>query len=173
MKILLVRHSKADYTPCMERGFIGIGLEMAELTDEGIKMAQDASLNPIFIDSQIIISSPFPRALNTAAILSKKLSLDLLTDINFREHTLDMTQQAKSFDELNEISIDFEKCNGIIPLEKNKKWEEKSSLKNRALLAINKYTKYDKIIVVTHGTLINALTGVKDVKYCGIVEYEI
>ncbi len=172
MNVIFIRHSKADYKECMRRGFIGLGLDFAELTEEGIKIAKEASNNPIFADADIIVSSPFPRALHTAAILSRTLNLDLVTDIDFREHTLDITQQARTLGELKEIAKEFESHNGIPPEGKKVTWESKADLQNRVNLALKKYLNYNKIIVVTHGMLMYELTGAFAVPYCGIVEYE-
>ena len=174
MKVLLVRHSKAVYQPCMERGFVGFGLDMAGLDDEGVKIANEASLNPVFCGSQLIVSSPFTRALQTAAVLSRKLNLDLVVEIDLREHAMDLTQREKTCDERNLLASDYVKCNGIIPLGESRRWEEMAALRERALLVLGKYKHYGKIVAVTHGLLINALRNdIKSIDYCQAIEYEI
>ncbi|MDY3908897.1 MAG: phosphoglycerate mutase family protein, partial [Eubacterium sp.] len=44
---------------------------MAPLTELGIKQAEEVSLSPLLEGCQVIVSSPYTRALQTAAIISK------------------------------------------------------------------------------------------------------
>ena len=37
MEVIVMRHGERDYEPCHERGFIGQGLELAPLTENGEK----------------------------------------------------------------------------------------------------------------------------------------
>lgn len=71
MKIIFIRHGEPDKTLVDYRGFIGQGRDMAPLTSTGITQAEEASLNPLLKNCQIIISSPYTRALQTAAVISK------------------------------------------------------------------------------------------------------
>jgi len=41
MEVIVMRHGERDYQPCHDRGFIGQGLELAPLTDNGIKQAEE------------------------------------------------------------------------------------------------------------------------------------
>ena len=143
------------------------------MTEEGIKITENACNDPLLADAEIIISSPFTRALHTAAILSCKLNLDLITEIDFREHTLDMTQQVGTTDELKELWADKDRYNGKYPPDSKKRWEEQDALKQRVFNALQKYKKYNKIIVVTHGMLIHMVTGESFTGYCGIVEMDL
>ena len=172
MKIIFIRHSKADYSACFERGFIGYGLDLAELTSEGIEIAKNACNNPIFQGAEIIISSPFTRALHTAAILSRNLNLDLITEIDFREHTLDTTQQVGTTDALKELWADSDLYNKKHPDGESKRWEEQKTLRERVFNALLKYTQYKKVIIVSHGMLIHMVTGKNNPGYCGIVEMD-
>jgi len=172
MKVIFVRHSKADYSACFERGFIGYGLDLAELTDEGIQIAQNVCNNPIFEGAEIIVSSPFTRALHTAAILSRKLNLDLITELDFREHTLDTTQQVGTTEELKALWADSDLHHGKYPSDVAERWEEREALRKRAFDALAKYKEHKKIIVVTHGMFIHMVTGADNPGYCGAVEMD-
>ena len=68
MEIVFIRHGEPDYKPCWERGFVGHGKDLACLTPEGINQAKEVSRNPILNGSELIISSPYTRALQTAAL---------------------------------------------------------------------------------------------------------
>ena len=65
---------------------------------------------------------------------------------------------------------DFEINKGIYPHESEKKWETEKSVKLRMKNAIQRYSEYKKIIVVSHGMAIEALTGIH-LEHGGITEY--
>lgn len=41
MEVIVMRHGERNDQPCYDRGFIGQGLELAPLTDTGVKQAQE------------------------------------------------------------------------------------------------------------------------------------
>lgn len=75
MKIAFIRHGEPNKTEVDKRGFIGQGRDMAPLTELGIKQAEEVSLSPLLEGCQVIVSSPYTRALQTVAIISKKYRL--------------------------------------------------------------------------------------------------
>ena len=44
MEVVVMRHGERDYQPCHERGGIGQGLELAPLTDNGVKQAEELGI---------------------------------------------------------------------------------------------------------------------------------
>ena len=96
MKIVFIRHGEPDKTGVDNRGFIGQGRDMAPLTELGIKQAEDVSLNPLLEGCQVILSSPYTRALQTAAIISKNTGLDIKVEIDIHEFIPDKAFQVKS-----------------------------------------------------------------------------
>ncbi|HBN86456.1 MAG TPA: histidine phosphatase family protein [Clostridiales bacterium] len=119
----LVRHGKHDYDLVSGRNFIGHGLELAPLTDEGVNQAIECSKQLLKEKCDLIISSPYTRALQTAAILSKNLHLDIKIEIDLREHELDLTYQVKSFEELLQIAIEEQNLNKTGFSNMAHKWE--------------------------------------------------
>ena len=113
MKIVFIRHGEPDYTPCWERGFIGHGKDLACLTPEGIKQAEEVSKNSILDGSELIIASPYTRALQTAAIISKNTQLNISVEINLHEFLPDKTFQYKGKEESDLLHRDFCDCRGI------------------------------------------------------------
>ena len=53
MEVIIMRHGERDDQPCHDRGFIGQGLELAPLTDNGVKQAGEAAQNPLIDEFQI------------------------------------------------------------------------------------------------------------------------
>jgi len=69
-KIVFMRHSEPDYSFVEEKKYIGHGVDLAQLTENGIRIAENASLDSRLNNADIIVSSPYTRALQTAAIIS-------------------------------------------------------------------------------------------------------
>jgi len=82
---MFMRHGEFDYTFCDERKFIGHGRDLAPLSDKGIRQAEEAAKDPRLLGAELIISSPYTRALQTAAILSKQLRLDIKVEVDLHE----------------------------------------------------------------------------------------
>ncbi len=81
MKIVFIRHGESDETEVDRIGFIGQGRDLVPLTDLSIKQAEGVSLSPLLKDSQVIVSSPYTRALQPAAIISKSTGLDIKVEV--------------------------------------------------------------------------------------------
>jgi len=165
MEVVFIRHGKPDYTPCWERGFIGHGKDLACLTPEGIKQAEEVSKNSVLDGSELIISSPYTRALQTAAIISKNIQLDIIVEIDLHEFLPDKTFQCKEKED-TELHKDFIDCFGSYPTGETRKWETIKEIKNRVIPVMKKYLAYNKIIVVAHGGVIRRFTGIAIINYC-------
>ena len=68
----LVRHGEADYSQLMENGFFGFGRDFAPLSKTGIEQVEKTAKDQRLKSAQIIVTSPYTRALQTAAIISSK-----------------------------------------------------------------------------------------------------
>ena len=66
MKVYLIRHSEPTYQQVTTAGLTGFGRELGGLTDRGIMLAQQCAQQPLFAQVQLILSSPYTRALQTA-----------------------------------------------------------------------------------------------------------
>jgi len=171
MKIIFIRHGKPDYTPCWDRSFIGHGKDLACLTETGISQAEEVSNNPLLSGSELIVSSPYTRALQTAAIISKNTQLNISVELDLHEFLPDKTYQYKGKEESDMLHTDFLDCFGQYPAGETRKWETIEEIKSRVTAVVNKYLMYDKIIVVAHGGVIRRFTGVAEVNFC--VPYEV
>jgi broad specificity phosphatase PhoE len=168
MEIIFIRHGEPNYTPCDERGFIGHGRALAPLTELGIVQAEKVALNSILSKSEMIVSSPYPRALQTAAIISRETGIKLIVEMDLREWEPDKTFQFKSSDEADALYQDFCNCKGIYPKGEKRNWEEIDEIIDRINPVIHFYYKegYEKVIVVAHGGIIRRFTGEAKVQYC-------
>lgn len=166
MKIIFIRHGEPDCNPCFERGFIGHGKDLASLTKEGIEQAELVSKHPLLMDCELIVSSPYTRALQTAAIISKNTNLNIEVDIDLHEFLPDKTFQYKGKEESDLLRKDFINCRGFYPNGETRKWETIAEITNRVRPVMLKYLSYNKIVVVAHGGVIRRFTGFAEVNYC-------
>jgi broad specificity phosphatase PhoE len=76
-KLVLIRHGEPDYSYVTERGFKGHGRDLGQLTASGIEQAKLAAKDSRLDGAELIVASPYTRALQTAAIISKERNLDI------------------------------------------------------------------------------------------------
>lgn len=170
MKIYMIRHGKADYSYGDSHNFIGHGHDLAKLDDnyidDVIKTAKDKRLK----EASLIVSSPYTRALQTAAIISKETNLDIKIEADLREWEPDTTYQYKA-KEAKTFYKDYVSNNGIHPTDRIVLWESKEHLKNRIESVIKKYKDYECVIFVFHQMAIKSVVDIDEVKPTEIIEY--
>jgi broad specificity phosphatase PhoE len=158
-KFLFVRHGEADYSHCLDRGFIGLGIEMAQLSDKGIEQIKSTSTDTRLQGADLLISSPYTRALQSASIIASSLSMDIHIEVDVHEWMPDKSFQCKNDDDIDKLHSDFEKHKGLYPVGETRLWEDCLSVKKRALNVLEKYKHLEKVIVVCHGYLISMTTN--------------
>jgi broad specificity phosphatase PhoE len=172
MNIVFIRHGEPDYIPCDKRGFIGQGRDLAALTENGIFQAEQVSKDPILLKSEIIVSSPYTRAMQTAAIISKNINRNIFVETDLHEWLPDITFQYQTSEQSVMLYKDFCNNRGIYPTEKTKKWETIDQIINRVVPTLNKYLSYKKVIIVTHGGVIRCFVDKGEIEYCKAYEIE-
>ncbi|QGQ96585.1 histidine phosphatase family protein [Paenibacillus psychroresistens] len=171
-KIVFMRHSKPDYSFVLERKYIGHGIDLAQLTEEGISIAEKASFDNRLDNSEIIISSPYTRALQTAAIISKNRQLGIKIELDLHEWMPDLSFQFKSIEEALIAEELCTKYKGVCPENSEMKFEDFENVFKRAKKALLRYSSYKKIIVVAHSIVICRFVPYPNIPYCGISEID-
>ena len=160
-KFILVRHGKPVYDEVLSAGFTGHGIAFAPLSKEGIEEVDKTSKDLIFMDSDILISSPYTRTMQTASIISSRYNLPINVEILLHEWIPDLTNSYSTVEEFTKnIRIakdEYQKGLNDPNFHYNDKIESLVHVRERALSVLSKYFNYDKVIVVTHGLLINTL----------------
>lgn len=139
-RIYLVRHCKAS------------GQEKtAKLTDEGLR--QSKKMVDFFFgkDVDLIISSPYERAVSTVQPLSKKLGLEIHMDDRLSERVLSPNNLVNWMDKLKDSFIDLDlKLQG---------GESSQEAMDRGISVINELFQREErnMIVVTHGNLLSLI----------------
>ena len=170
-KFYLIRHGEPDYTYGDTHGFIGHGHDLAPLKQDKIKYVIEISKDPRLKNAQIIVSSPYTRALQTASIISKETGIDIVIEPDIREWQPDLTYQYKNSNELKTYYKDYIENNGVYPKNEKRNWETKEQLQTRVMSVINKYkNKYDTVIVVAHKIAFQSICDCGDMKPAEIFE---
>lgn len=171
-KIVFMRHSEPDYSFVEGKKYIGHGIDLAQLTEKGIQIAENASFDSRLNNAEVIVSSPYTRALQTAAIISKNRQLNIKVELDLHEWMPDLYFQYSSNEEarkVNRLCIDQK---GVCPEDSKIKYESLENVFNRAKKALLHYSGYKKIIVVTHGIVMRRFVFQPDIPYCGILEVD-
>ena len=73
----LIRHGEPDYCNMLEKGFYGFGRSFTPLSETGVKQAEKIAKDKRLKTAELIVSSPYTRALQTAAIISRETGLKI------------------------------------------------------------------------------------------------
>lgn len=173
MELLLIRHGQPDYTEVSERGFVGHGRDLAKLSPLGISQAEAVSKDERLKDADIILSSPYTRAMQTAAIISQNTGIPIAVETDLIEWMPDLTFTYDGPAHFQEIEAELQQHQGEWNPSCKYHWESYSRLGERAFRAVKKYLDCKKVIAVTHGMLIRQFVYMEDVPCCRIVEYDL
>lgn len=171
-KLILVRHGEPDYSFVTERQFKGHGRDLAQLTPRGIEQAKIAAKDSRLQGADLIVSSPYTRALQTAAIISKETGLDINIELDLHEWLPDLTFNYCSEEVVKAAAKECTSYKGEYTEEDKRPWEKISTVASRAIKCLEKYSDYDKIIVVAHGIVMRQFKFLLDIPYCGILEVD-
>ena len=150
-KFLLIRHGEADYSYCKARGFMGHGNDLAQLSKKGIEQIKETANDPRLVDADLIISSPYTRALQSAAIIATRLGTDIQVEVDVHEWLPDKSFKFKTFEEVVELTNDFLSNKGVYPSGETKLWEDAKSVEARFKNVLEKYKHMKKVVIVCHG----------------------
>ncbi len=169
-KIILVRHGEPRYDEVLERNYFGMGFDLGKLTERGVLQAEERAKDPILKDAELIIASPYTRALQTAAIISRITQIPLTVENDLHEWMPDTT--FKFVLDASKAHEEYIRYQGVRKEGVVYHWESYEALKKRVLNALKPYVgKHKKIIVVCHGIVMSTLTRFDDViEHCGLRE---
>jgi len=168
-QFIFVRHGEPRYDEVTERGYFGMGYDLGKLTDRGVSQAEQRALDPIFSKAELIVSSPYTRALQTAAIISRITQIPLTVENDLHEWMPD-TKFLFDYD-IHQASQEYWDAQGKRNVSHLYRWEAYEDLKKRVQLTLIKYKNYKKVIVVCHGIVMSTMTRFDDViEHCGVRE---
>lgn len=168
-----VRHGKTDYSERDQKIYQGFGVNLAPLSEIGIQQIQKTSKDDRLQGADIILSSPYTRALQTAAILSKELNAPIAVETDLHEWLANKAYIYEDNETAEKAYLEYESLHGKYPDDKEKAWEDAETIKQRVLNVLKKYSKYNKVIVACHGMMIQATTGSDHPQNGEIVEFDL
>lgn len=166
-----VRHGSPDYAEKNTKIYRGFGVNFAPLSQEGIRQIKETAKDRRLKGADLILSSPYTRALQTAAILSKELHVDISVETDLYEWLANKDFVYEEDEAAEKSYLDYVANGGKYPQGEEKIWESAEMMKARVNSILEKYCHYSKVIVVCHGMLIQAVTEGKHPRTGEILEW--
>jgi len=168
----LIRHGEPDYESVSKLGFYGFGRSFASLSERGVKQAEETAKEARLLDADLIICSPYTRALQTAAIISREIDKKIVVEPELHEWIVDKTNSITSSEEVAMLGKEFQEYKGVYPDGQEMRWETLSSLRTRIKRVADKYADYNRVIMVGHGMAFRVLKYIENIAPGEIVECE-
>ena len=111
----LVRHGEANYDDMLENGFWGFGRDFAPLSEKGKQQAEIMAKDTRLKNAELIVSSPYTRALQTAQIISRETGIRVEVEIDLHEWIPDENNQYETSEESFAFAREFTRFNGEYP----------------------------------------------------------
>jgi Fructose-2,6-bisphosphatase len=169
----LIRHGKTDYSERNRKIYQGFGVNLAPLSAVGVQEIKNTAKDIRLQDVNIILSSPYTRALQTAAILSKELHIDIIVETDLHEWMANKNFIYESDEQAEHHYKEFVDSSGVYLDGIEREWEDIQTLKGRFIAVLNKYKQYNNVIVACHGMLIQSISGGYHPKNGEIVELDL
>jgi broad specificity phosphatase PhoE len=160
-QIYLVRHGEPDYSPVDSRGWPGMAADTAPLRPAGASQSEAVADLLSGIGATYLVSSPFTRALQSAAIIGHRLALGVRVDYDLRDWLPDSSGSWRGVADVRAAQAEFEEFNGEWPERVPRAWEPLSRIRERARAALGRHTASTDgpVLAITHAMVIRALTG--------------
>lgn len=168
--IYFIRHGEADLQKAGTKVYQRFGSNLIPLSKKGIRQIKQTAKDPRLKSADLILSSPYTRALQSASILSKELNLDLYVETDLHEWLANKNYYYEDNKTAAVYHQEYIKYHGIYP-DEQKNWESALHMKKRVYGVLEKYQKAETLIVVCHGMLIQAFTGEKHPENSEIIEF--
>lgn len=169
----LIRHGRTDYRERNSKIYQGFGVNLSPLSEEGIRQIQKTAGDPRLKGTAVILSSPYTRALQTAAILSKELQADIAVETDLHEWLANTDYIYEDDEKAERAYLEYTANKGVYPAEGTRDWENAQHIRKRVLAVLQKYSGYEKVAVACHGMMIQAVTGGKLPENGEIQEFEL
>lgn len=156
----LIRHGEPDWRLAaggdLKGAAVGWAAHIVPLTATGIRQIEKASDDLEAANYQLVISSPMTRALQSAAIISRRLGIPLHVEFDLHEW---ICGWRDSLEQVNETVADMLESDGEWPPGETKDWEPLSSVRARVGRVLERRRCLQRVVVVCHETVIYSLTG--------------
>ena len=161
MKLYLIRHGETDWQLVSTRGVKGMAASLAPLTPLGRLQIETIASDYRLDEAEAILCSSYARALESAALLSRKLNKTMFVEYDLHEWLPQKDSQA-TIDEalMMQASEGLKREVEGTPLQKVP-WESLAEVRARVTNVLKRYDQFSSLVVVTHAVVISSLTGVQ------------
>ncbi len=170
---LLVRHGEPRWNLAVERDLQGPLSDFVPLSDEGVRQCEEAARDPRLGEVRLVLSSPYTRALQSAAIICRQLRLPLLVEWDLRERMPETGFRFHSVRQVVEFCREYDRNDGRHPEGEPRPWEERARVRERALATLLRYRGRGCVAVVTHEKVMESLLGCREIALASIHELEL
>ncbi|OOF23006.1 histidine phosphatase family protein [Salinivibrio proteolyticus] len=174
MKVVFIRHGKTDYSLADARQMSQLEKDYAPLQRECIPDIQALANHPSLQQAEIILSSPYTRALQTAEILNRHLQNPLFVEHDLREWQADIKGSYIPLSERDRRWLEYRELFANGNEVNNAGYESATSLHRRVSAVLDSYQSYSTIAVVAHFNVIEAIVGYREqgIEYGEIIEFD-
>jgi len=170
----LIRHGEAAWAAMRARGARGRDFNFVELTPAGVAQVEALVDDPRLKSAEAILASPYTRALQSAAILSRLLNLPLHIEYDLHEWLYDRDPYAPFVpDEVERRRQHFYASDRYAPSDQQLAWETAFEVRARVKAVLRAYAHCSTAIVLGHVGVIFSLTGHAKVGLGEVVEYNV
>lgn len=167
-----IRHGQMDISMAGKKFYKDFAYNMMTLSEEGIRQIHETAKDRRLQNADLIITSPFGRALHSAAILSKDLNIEMRVETDLHEWLADSISYEFLPDEMAKESYkSLTENHGRHPEGAQCFWESADQMKERVMNVLSRYRNYNKVIVVCHGTLMQYVLEMEHPKNGQIEEF--
>ena len=159
MIVYFIRHGKADYSRRNTGIYQGWGVNLSPLAELGLRQIEETARDPRLKGTERILSSPYTRALQTAAILSRALGSEITVETDLHEWKANRNFIYEEDAAAEAYYQEYEENHGVWPGGAERPWENAEQIRQRVLPVLERYRQYRQIVVACHGMLIQAVTG--------------
>ncbi len=167
-----IRHGEPDYSEQNTKIFQGFGVHLAGLSEKGAAQIKASAQDSRLSRADIILCSPYTRAVQTAAILSKELGTDISIETDLHEWLANKNYIYEDDETAQRAYEEYRRQQGIHTSD-TQLWEEAQSVRERVTGVLKRYASYKKVVVACHGMMIQATTGKHHPDYGEIVAFDL
>lgn len=155
-----MRHAETDWRRVNERGWAGLANDFAPLSARGRRQAAEAAGLAAELGPAVLLTSPMTRAMETAAIVGRRLGLDPIVEIDLREWLPDRRMRWSSPAGVRDAYAAMIAGEGAQPAGSVPDWETLREVRDRGLHALRPYAANEgSVLAVCHEVIIEAITG--------------
>lgn len=161
-EVTLIRHADADYRALAARDpvYLGARRDLAPLTEAGRRQARRLAGALESVGPRLVLSSPYTRTLETAAIIAGELGCDLVVDLRLHDW-LPVRDGSRpvSASLVQEKIAEYERWLSTGALPARRTWETDDEIRVRLAAAVGEHRDHLPLAVVTHEAPIRAIIG--------------